>query len=314
MSLGSFLKLVEIQTKVASVIPLFLGTVYTLYHYKTFNMKNFLFMLASLLCVDMATTAINNYQDFKRASIKKGYGYERHNAIVRDNLGERAVLTVIAALLAAGVIFGILLFINTDIIVLVLGMLSFAIGIIYTSGPLPISRTPFGEILSGSFMGFIITFLAIYIHTFDRGIAGMVIKDGMLNVKVNLFDAGYILLLSIPAVVGIANIMLANNICDMEEDSENKRYTLPLYIGKGMSLVVFEMLYYIGFAAVAVLLVLRVLPMLSVLVLGTLFPVYKNIRAFHEKQTKKDTFVLAVKNFVLVNLLLVVTIVVSCIF
>lgn len=68
MSLESFLKLVEIQTKVASVIPFALGTLYTVYHFGIFNPKNFIIMFISLLSFDMVTTAINNYYDYKRAN------------------------------------------------------------------------------------------------------------------------------------------------------------------------------------------------------------------------------------------------------
>ena len=63
----AFLKLVEIQTKLASQLPLLLGTGYVLYAYETFSIRNFVFMFLSLLTFDMATTAINNYMDFKKS-------------------------------------------------------------------------------------------------------------------------------------------------------------------------------------------------------------------------------------------------------
>ena len=63
MSIGGFFKLVEIQTKVASVIPFLLGTIYALYRFDNFNLTNFLIMLISLLAIDMTTTATNNYLD-----------------------------------------------------------------------------------------------------------------------------------------------------------------------------------------------------------------------------------------------------------
>ena len=66
MKIRSFLKLVEIQTKVASMIPFILGTVYSLYRFNKFNALNFLLMFISLLTIDMTTTAVNNYMDYKR--------------------------------------------------------------------------------------------------------------------------------------------------------------------------------------------------------------------------------------------------------
>ncbi|MFZ5967238.1 MAG: 1,4-dihydroxy-2-naphthoate polyprenyltransferase [Bacillota bacterium] len=308
MTFSSFLKLVEIPTKVASMIPFLLGTFYALYRFNTFHIKNFLLMLVSLLCIDMATTAINNYQDFKSAYKKHGYGYESHNAIVSYNLKESAVLTAIFILLAVGTIFGILLFLNSNITVLILGAISFMIGIFYSFGPIPISHTPFGEIFSGGFMGLIIPFIAVYIHVFDQNIVNILLQGGRLYLEINMLEVLYIVLMSLSPIVGIANIMLANNICDIEDDIENKRYTLPIFIGKDHALKIFKILYYIGYAALMILLALRITPVVSAITLGTFVLVNKNVKSFYEKQTKKDTFVLAVKNFVVVNMTLVFTI------
>ena len=100
-----------------------------------------------------------------------------------------------------------------------------------------------------------------------------------------------------PAIMGIANIMLANNICDMEDDLENKRYTLPLYIGKKNALLLFRFMYYAGYIDLIVLLLLGVHPLLLALILITLWPLNKNIKRFDEKQLKAETFSLSVKNF-----------------
>lgn len=313
MNIKSYLKLVEIQTKVASVIPFLLGTFYAFYRFNTFNLLNFLLMFASLLCIDMATTAINNYQDFKNANKKQGFGYESHNAIVSYNLKESTVIATILILLISATTFGVLLFLNTNIMVLILGGISFAIGVLYSFGPVPISRTPFGEIFSGSFMGLIITFIAIYIHVFDKNLLNIVLQGGMLNIKVNILEILYIVLISMPAAVGIANIMLANNICDIEDDIENKRYTLPIYIGKDNALKVFKALYYIGYTALILLLIMKALPLITGITVATLVIVNNHIKLFYEKQTKKDTFVLAVKNFAIMNVTLVITLVLAVI-
>lgn len=308
MNVKSFLKLVEIQTKVASITPFLLGTLYALYRFDSFRLNNFLLMLASLLCIDMATTAINNYLDFKRANKKYGYGYESHNAIVRYNLRESVVLVTISVLLATAVVTGLFLYVNTNIVVLGLGAVSFLIGISYSFGPVPISRTPFGEVFSGIFMGLLIPFIAAYVHVYDQNLLSLAIQDGILDIKANLTEILYLILISIPTAAGIANIMLANNICDIEEDIENKRYTLPVYIGKSNSLKVFEALYYTGYLSLIGLLIIGVAPIISVLALATIVPVYRHIGIFRKEQIKKSTFALAVKNFVVVNGVIVLTI------
>jgi len=308
MSFKSFLKLVEIPTKVASVIPFLLGTVYALYRFDSFNIKNFIIMVISLLSFDMATTAINNYFDYKKAKKLDSYGYNIHNAIVRDNLTEGSVISVICVLITLAIVFGFLLFLNTDIIILILGVISFLVGIFYSFGPIPISRTPFGEVFSGIFMGFIITFIAIYIHIVDLNIIKLAYNNGILAINVNVKEMLYIFLISVPAINSISNIMLANNICDREDDIVDKRYTLAVYVGTKRALTIYKAIYYLIYIDIIVLLILGVYPLISVITILTLIPVYKNIKIFYEKQTKKDTFILAVKNFVIINLVQVLQI------
>lgn len=308
MTLSSFLKLVEIQTKVASMIPFFLGTLYTLFRFDNFNVKNFIFMFISLLTVDMGTTAVNNYMDYRKAIKRHGYNYEKHNAIVRDNIKESLVITTIIVLFLLALIFGIILFINTNLIVLVLGAISFAAAVLYSYGPIPISRMPLGEIFSGFFMGFIIIFLSVYIHVYDSNIILYSYTNGFLEIIMNLREIMYIFLISVPSICGIGNIMLANNICDIDDDITNKRYTLPYYIGKEKALKLFKALYIIAYCDMVLLLVLRITPIVSIITLFTFLIVSSNIKKFFALQTKKDTFVFSVKNFVTINLVQAITI------
>lgn len=307
MKVKSFLKYVEIQTKAASMIPFAAGTVLAFYLYRRFEPINFVLMFVSLLCFDMATTAINNYIDFKKARKKSGYGYEKHNAIVRDNISESQAILVIVVLLLTAVTSGFFLFLNTDIIVLLLGAVSFVTGVLYSAGPLPISRTPFGEVMSGSFMGFLIPFISLYIHASKGSILDLSFMNFILTVKVDILKVFTVFLYTVPAITGIGNIMLANNICDMEDDLENKRHTLPLYIGKEKALLLFKSLYYAAYLAVILACVLRLLPLTSLLFLLTYIPVRKNIKVFFSRQTKKETFSLAVKNFAIMNICMILT-------
>lgn len=297
----SFLKLAEIQTKVASMIPFLLGSVYGVYRYGRFSGRNFLLMLLSLLAFDMVTTVINNYIDYKKANRRFGYNYESHNAIVRYNLKESSVIAVIVILLGLAVASGLLLYLNTSVVVLLLGILSFMVGIFYSFGPVPISRMPLGELFSGFFMGFVILFLAVYIHNPEAGIASVAYAQGSVLIDVHLRETAILFFSSVPAVVGIANIMLANNICDVEDDMVNRRYTLPIYIGARRALFLYKSLYVLAYLVIVLLLILDHLPITGALALITLIPVGKNIRLFQARQSKKETFITAVQNFVLLN-------------
>lgn len=300
MKISSFLKLVEIQTKVASVFPFLFGTLYGVWVRGSFRWLPALVMFMSLICIDMATTAVNNYMDYKRAIRREGYGYEEHNAIVKDQVEIDRVKIVIIALLSLGLIFGLVLVWLTDWIVLLIGVASAGIGILYSYGPVPISRTPLGEIFSGGFMGILIPFIAFYVQY----PVGTLVEIGWhvdwMTIGIDLVLIMKLVFVSIPFAVGIANIMLANNICDLEDDLVNRRYTLVAYIGQEHGLVLYKSLFAAAYGVIVIAIAIGWLPIFAVIVIAAGLPVYKLTRQFSSKPDKKETFVNAVKSFVLI--------------
>jgi len=309
LSLTNFFQFIEIQTKLASMIPYIVGTLYSLYRYESFILSNFIIMGISLLAFDMATTAINNYIDYKKAFKNNELNHE--NKIVKYDIKKTTAIAIIFILLTIAIIFGVLLTLNTNVVVLLIGIISFLAGIFYTYGPIPISRMPLGELFSGIFMGFVILFLACYINIFDKNIISIIYNDNILNISVNLMEVFYIFLISIPTISGIANIMLANNICDIEEDITNNRFTLPYFLGKKNAFILFKVLYYIAYLDIIVLVILRISPVSSLLVILTLIPLNRNIRLFCQKPIKNQTFILSVKNFALMNLTLILSVLIA---
>ena len=108
--------------------------------------------------------------------------------------------------------------------------------------------------------------------------------------------------------------MLSNNLCDLETDITNHRYTLVYYIGKTTALKLYQVLYFINFVAMVLAVVFKIAP---ILMLGTLvvgIPVYKNIQLFLQKQEKRTTFALAIKNMVMIHVMQMLLLVISVIF
>lgn len=305
MTIAAFFKYVEIQTKVASVFPYLVGTLYALYRFDTFDGPAALLMLGSLLLIDMATTAVNNYQDYRKAKLKEGYGYEIHNAVVAHGLSRKEALGTIFGLLAAALVLGILLVLRTGPLTLLIGIIAAGIGMLYSFGPASINRTPYGEAISGITMGFGIVFLLAYVHAGEM-IASLVLGTGRWSLTVDPQELLGLILISLPLVTGIANIMLANNLCDLEEDERNHRLTLVVAIGRKRGLVLFKWLYVAGFAGTALAAVLGFLPIFALLLPLALVPILKNVSVFSADPHKGRTFVLAVKNFVLSALGLIV--------
>ena len=309
-----FLKLVEIQTKVASIFPFLLGNLWAYYQFETWHMKHALIMFISLLSIDMATTALNNYMDYKKAVKKEGFNFETHNAIVKYKISQRKVIVILSILIGIGAILGLYLVHLTNLLVLVMGGLAFGVGILYSFGPLPISRTPLGEIFSGLTMGFGIVFLSTYIHIYNQDIVLLSIKESILLLSFDFKVIMEIFLVSLPLTLGISNIMLANNICDIEDDVENRRYTLAVYIGRQRALKVYFSLYLIAFIAILLMVTFRMTPWYHIITMIVYLPIFKMYLSFKSHPSKKDTFITAVKSFVLLSLAMIITLSIGIIF
>lgn len=299
MSLKTFFILVEIKTKIASLFPFLIGVLYVYYRYDTIRPINTLIFFFAMLIFDLTTTAINNYMDYKKASTDE---YRKTvNIIGQANIPEILVVTTILTMLTMATSLGIWLVFRTDLLVLLIGMVCFGIGIFYTFGPIPLSRMPLGEIFSGLTMGFGILFLTVYINAFDQGIANILWEGATIQIHLDIFKLLEILLISVPCIFTIANIMLANNICDLEDDIKNNRFTLTYYIGKKNSVLLFNILYILSFVAIVISVLLKLLPTIMLLTLATIIPVYKQLAIFNNKQVKSETFDVSLKNFIMVN-------------
>lgn len=311
MSIKAYISFVELPTKIASIIPFIMGALYSLYRYDVVDIVNLIIMFISMITFDMATTAINNYCDYKNELNYLSGDYDGKNPMFVHNISKKTGFNVIIIILLIATISGIVLSFRTNLLVLAIGIACFFVGIFYTFGPIPISRMPLGEIFSGFFMGFIIPFITIYISTYNREYFGIYIDNYTILAKFNILEIMIITLVTAPLVIGIANIMMANNICDLEEDIKVGRYTLPYYIGKEISIKLFKYLYYVGYISVALSIIIGILPKTSIIVFISLFIVNRNIRDFEEKQIKSQTFINAVKNFALIGFTYIISILIS---
>ena len=291
--LSRFFHFVEIRTKIASLLPFLLGLVYSAYTWQTVRLDRTLLFFLSMLLFDMATTALNNYQDSRSDTTRLPYKRSRAKWIL-------------LILLALAAMTGLLLAWLTGPVVLAAGALCFAVGILYTFGPAPISRMPLGELFSGIFMGFFIPFLVIFINAPAGSLISFSWATPNLALIFNIPGLLRLLLLTIPPICCIAGVMLANNICDVDYDVQVNRFTLPYYLGKKRALILFAALYVVSYAAIVLQVAFAVLPVLVLLTLPTGFLVGKNVSRFIRLQSKTETFALSVQNLVLIILPIVV--------
>lgn len=281
-----FLGYVEIMTKITSVFA-FLITIAYLFYIKTpINWGLTLIFFASMFLFDLATTAINNYIDTKTNDQK--LQFERSTARI-----------IIYLLLAISTGLGLYLAYLTDIVILFVGGICFLCGIFYTYGPVPISRQPLGEVFSGIFYGLLIPFILLYINMPKGTYLLLNLNLEAVTISLKVMPLITIVLFSVAPICTTANIMLANNICDLEKDIKVKRYTLPYYLGN-KALYLFAGIYYLTYAATIAMVAMKILPLICLASLLTIFPVQKNISRFFNTQDKSTTFVLSVRNYIII--------------
>ena len=289
-----FLSYIEIKTKITSVLTFIFILSYFFYKGYSVDVSKTVAFCFGMLLFDLTATAINNYSDTKKNGNELQFG-------------RSTALTILLVLLAVSVMCGIWLIWQTDITVLFLGGICFLFGILYSYGPLPFSHTPFGEILSGFFYGFMIPLIMLYINLPSGSLYDLNFKTHTLTISLFSGNVIDLLILAVVPFCLTANIMLANNTCDIKQDIAVGRFTLPSYIGAKKSVWLFAFFYITVFVGIAVAVVLGTLSVGSLLTLGTIPIVAKNVKAFSKKQVKAETFGVSVGNFIIIIVTLTLT-------
>lgn len=311
MTIRNFLKLVEIQTKLASLFPFLIGVLFSLSYFKQINWLNTLIFFCGMLVFDMATTAINNYMDFIKA--KDDIYKSNTNIIGQANLDTKRVAFLISMMLIFSMVVGLVLVYRTGWLMLVMGGVCCFIGIFYTYGPIPLSRMPLGELFSGVTMGLGIFLMTVYINTYSTMFLYLDLSNWEFQLVGNIKILLAILWASLPMVFTIANIMLANNLCDLDEDIKNHRYTLPYYIGRERGVVLFRVLMFSCYGIVIIGLLVGVYQWPMLITLLTFPIIKKNVSEFSRCQIKSKTFVISIKNLVVFNVAQIIGLLISLI-
>lgn len=286
MNFKIFAELVELKAKTASVFPFLMGFLYSWYHFKQIYWGNMLIFFISMVLFNMAVDIMDNYMDYHNATDVHDYKHET-NIIGREGLSLTLVRNMMWGFIIISALMGIYLASQTSWVILWLGMFSYAMGIFYSAGPKPLSSLPVGEVTSGLTMGVVIPLICVYLNIYD-----IVPFDWHL--------IGSVTMMSLPAAFSIANLMLANNTCDVEEDILNNRHTLVSYIGKKKAVSLFKLLVIATFISATISVILKIVP-LSLLLLWVIFPkVWQNTKAYSKEQIKLKTFPLAIKNLAMV--------------
>ena len=270
----------------ASIAPVLFGATYALGYEIKFSILKFILFLLACLLIQAATNLFNEYYDYKHG-LDKIDSEGISGSIVKGNLSPREVMVGALVLYALAFILGLILTFMTSLYVLLVGLVCMLAGYFYTGGKYPIAYSPFGEIVSGFFMGTIIISLSFYFQT------------GYVNAD--------IIVVSLPLFIMIGAILLANNIRDLDNDKESGRRTYAILVGRNNAIKTLASSFVVVYLLNIVFAVIKYVSWHNLLVLVTIPLAIKIIKGFsanNHKTTMAPFMVLTAKLTIFVGFIM----------
>ena len=249
----------------ASIAPVLFGATYALGYEIKFSILKFILFLLACLLIQAATNLFNEYYDYKHG-LDKIDSEGISGSIVKGNLSPREVMVGALVLYALAFILGLILTFMTSLYVLLVGLVCMLAGYFYTGGKYPIAYSPFGEVVSGFFMGTIIISLSFYFQT------------GYVNAD--------IIVVSIPLFIMIGAILLANNIRDLDNDKESGRRTYAILVGRYNAIKTMAISFIVVYLLNVLFIVTKYASWWNLLVFVTIPLAIKIIKGFSENNHK----------------------------
>ena len=270
----------------ASIAPVLFGATYALGYESKFSILKFILFLLACLLIQAATNLFNEYYDYKHG-LDKVDSEGISGSIVKGNLSSKEVMVGALVLYALAFVFGLILTFMTSVYVLLVGLVCMLAGYFYTGGKYPIAYSPFGEVVSGFFMGTIIITLSFYFQT------------GYVNAD--------IIVVSLPLFIMIGAILLANNIRDLDNDKESGRRTYAILVGRNNAIKTMAISFIVVYLLNVLFIVTKYASWYNLLVLVTIPLAIKIIKGFsanNHKTTMAPFMVLTAKLTIFVGFIM----------
>ena len=270
----------------ASIAPVLFGATYALGYEIKFSILKFILFLLACLLIQAATNLFNEYYDYKHG-LDKIDSEGISGSIVKGNLSPREVMVGALVLYALAFVLGLILTFLTSFYVLLVGLVCMLAGYFYTGGKYPIAYSPFGEVVSGFFMGTIIIALSFYFQT------------GYVNAD--------IIVVSLPLFIMIGAILLANNIRDLDNDKESGRRTYAILVGRNNAIKTMAISFIVVYLLNVLFIVTKYASWWNLLVFVTIPLAIKIIKGFsanNHKTTMAPFMVLTAKLTIFVGFIM----------
>lgn len=311
MNFKTFLNFTRIQTLPAALLSPIAGLLFSIWYFRDFHLLPTLLFFIGLAAINLFVSAWNNLMDYYKAVDPE---YKKWNIIVAKQINPKLALKICLSFLVIDILVGLAVLFLTNLAILPIGGFAFLVAIFYTYGPFAFSRFPLGELLAGLCEGFIGFFLAVYINSFDKGYFFISFDGWKMNWAWDFGVLLPLLLVGLACFVQNFNIMLSDNICDLEQDVKNQRFTLPYYLKTPLSLKLYTFMYLFAAFCILFAIILGILPLWSFLMLAILIKFIPNMKRFLRKQVKSETFHFQIDNLILFNGALAFTLLLGILF
>ena len=259
------------RTLAAALGPTILGASFSYYAFGAARGTGLAIFHTILIFLAVVTAQIvanlwNEYKDFK-SGLDAGQKVGNAGSITRGAITPELIVTMIKVLMVVPIIIGAYLSATITWYYVPAGFVCILISFLYSGGPKPISRTPFGEISSGIAMGLAIVLITGYAWTRELSLA--------------------LLIPAIPSTLLVGSILLTNNIRDIRNDESHGRRTLPIVLGRERALSLMSIMYIFNFIWIVAWIIVGHMTWFSLLAFLTIPLAFKTV---HTLSTKTDEF------------------------
>lgn len=259
------------RTLAAALGPTILGASFSYYAFGAARGTGLAIFHTVLIFLAVVTAQIvanlwNEYKDFK-SGLDAGQKVGNAGSITRGAITPELIVTMIKVLMVVPIIIGAYLSATITWYYVPAGFICILISFLYSGGPKPISRTPFGEISSGIAMGLAIVLITGYAWTRELSLA--------------------LLIPAIPSTLLVGSIMLTNNIRDIRNDESHGRRTLPIVLGRERALSLMSIMYIFNFIWIVAWIIVGHMTWFSLLAFFAIPLAFKTV---HTLSTKTDEF------------------------
>lgn len=259
------------RTLAAALGPTILGASFSYYAFGAARGTGLAIFHTVLIFLAVVTAQIvanlwNEYKDFK-SGLDAGQKVGNAGSITRGAITPELIVTMIKILMVVPITIGTYLSATITWYYVPAGFICILISFLYSGGPKPISRTPFGEISSGIAMGLAIVLITGYAWTRELSLA--------------------LLIPAIPSTLLVGSIMLTNNIRDIRNDESHGRRTLPIVLGRERALSLMSIMYIFNFIWIVAWIIVGHMTWFSLLAFFAIPLAFKTV---HTLSTKTDEF------------------------